>query len=220
MAIDDALWMLAADYWEPVWLGLTSAQRSDLASAVSDLTRARPDEDTFYPAVLAVLEVLRGVLPYEHPVLEAADETYRLIAPLAPPVDWGPVVLGLSRRIAVIAHDDVRERLSRSPAVTADQIRAAGSDPADPLLIRLRSTSGGVTFPAFQFDPAGRPITTVLMDAARSIRRCCRRAPRCGGCIALSIPQNRSAQCQRTCYSVAAVSTAQALMPIRSSTLA
>lgn len=163
MAIDDALWMLAADYWEPVWLGLTSAQRSDLASAVSDLTRARPDEDTFYPAVLAVLEVLRGVLPYEHPVLEAADETYRLIAPLAPPVDWGPVVLGLSRRIAVIAHDDVRERLIRSPAVTADQIRAAGSDPADPLLIRLRSTSGGVTFPAFQFDPAGRPITTVLM---------------------------------------------------------
>lgn len=160
MAIDDALRMLAADYWEPVWLGLTPGQRSELAAAAGDLVRAQPDEDAFYAAVLGVLDVLRSVLAQEHPILEAADDTYRWA--LAPPVDWRPVIAGLSERIAVIARDEVRERLGQSSALTADQVRSAGSDPADPFLIRLESGNGEFRFPVFQFDSAGRPIGTVL----------------------------------------------------------
>lgn len=164
MAIDDALHMLAADYWEPVWLGLTPGQRSELVRVAGDLVRAQPDEDAFYAAVLGVLDVLRRGLAEDHPVLEAADQTYRWAA--APPVDWRPVITGLSGRLAVAARDlavaardEVRERLRQSPAMTADQVKSAGSDP---YLIRLESGSGDFRFPLFQFDPAGHPIRTVL----------------------------------------------------------
>jgi hypothetical protein len=160
MAIDDALWMLAADYWDPVWLGLTSGQRSELTAAVGELIRADPNDEAFFMALLGVLDVLRNVLPERHAILDATDDTYRWAA--APPVDWVPVIAGLSGRIALIARDDVRERLRESPALTADQIRSAGWNPANPLLIRLESASGDVRFPAFQFDPAGQPIATVL----------------------------------------------------------
>lgn len=159
MAIDDALRILTADYWEPVWRELTAGQRYKLTTAVAELIRAEPDTDEFDTAVRGVLDVLRGALPDTHPVLEAISETFRWASS---PVDWRPVIAGLSARIAIVTRDDVRERLSGCPALTADQLRSAGADPADAQLIRLESGSGGFRFPAFQFDWAGRPIATVL----------------------------------------------------------
>ncbi len=159
MAVDDAFQMLAAEYWDSVWSSLEATQRSELAGAIGQLASADADEEAFSRATLLLLDVLRDLLPDEHPVLEAADETYRWAAA---PVDWRPVLTALSARFAAIISEDVRERLKRSPALSADQVRSGGSDPGQQFLIRLESRRRGLRFPAFQFDPRGRPIDTVL----------------------------------------------------------
>jgi hypothetical protein len=160
MAIDDALVMLASDYWDSVWSALSADDRDRLYGAVGALVSAEPDEQEFNRAVIGLLQLLRELLPEDHEVLDAADATYRYVA--APPVDWRPAVSGLGARIAVIASEDVHQWLSRRPALSIEQVRSAGSDPGQPFLIRLDAAGGGFRFPAFQFDPAGRPIETVL----------------------------------------------------------
>jgi hypothetical protein len=161
MAVDDAFQMLAAEYWGTIWSSLDAAQRSELAGAVGQLASANPDEEAFSRATLRLLGVLRDLLPDDHPVVEVADETYRWAA--APPADWRPVLTALSARLAAVVSEDVRERLKRSPALSADQVRSSGSDPGQRFLIRLESRRRGLRFPAFQFDPQGRPISTVLL---------------------------------------------------------
>jgi hypothetical protein len=160
MAVDDAFQMLAAEYWDSVWSSLDAAQRSELAGAVGQLVSADPDEEAFSRATLRLIDVLRDLLPEEHPVLEAADETYRWAG--GPPVNWRPVLTALSARLAAIISEDVHEWLKRSPALSADQVMSGGSDPGQRFLIRLESRRRGLRFPAFQFDPHGRPIGTVL----------------------------------------------------------
>jgi hypothetical protein len=160
MAIDDALHMLATEYWDSVWSALNPDDRSQLLDAAAGLAIAGPDEIALNQALLRMLRVLRDVLPDEHAVLEAADETYRLAT--APPVDWRPVTGALSEQVAAIVRESVRGRLQRSPALTTDQVRSAGCDPAEPSLIRLDSDSGDTRFPAFQFDHKGQPIEIVL----------------------------------------------------------
>ncbi len=160
MTVHDAFRMLGDEYWESIWSSLNAAQRSELASAVGALASADPDEEAFSRASLRLLDVLRDLLPEDHPVLEAADETYRWAAAQA--ADWRPVLTALSARFAAVISEDVRERLKRTPALSADQIRSAGSDPRHRFLIRLESRRRGLRFPAFQFDPHGRPINTVL----------------------------------------------------------
>ena len=60
---------------------------------------------------------------------------------------------------------------SRAPALSADEVRRHGADPADPGLIRLDRADGGQQWPAFQFAPGGGPLPVVrpinqLLDAA------------------------------------------------------
>lgn len=56
---------------------------------------------------------------------------------------------------------EVTGRLLRAPALTEDQLRLRGADPADPGLLRLDRPDGGRQWPSFQFSPDGGPLRVV-----------------------------------------------------------
>ena len=65
----------------------------------------------------------------------------------------------------------VAGRLLRAPALSEDQVRQRGADPADPGLIRLDRPDGGQQWPEFQFAPGRGPWPVVrevnqLLEAA------------------------------------------------------
>jgi hypothetical protein len=55
----------------------------------------------------------------------------------------------------------VTDRLLRAPALTEDEVRLRGVDPADPALLRLDRPGGGRQWPSFQFGPDGAPLPVV-----------------------------------------------------------
>jgi hypothetical protein len=55
----------------------------------------------------------------------------------------------------------VTDRLLRAPALTEDEVRLRGADPADPALLRLDRPGGGRQWPSFQFGPDGAPLRVV-----------------------------------------------------------
>jgi hypothetical protein len=55
----------------------------------------------------------------------------------------------------------VTERLLSAPALTEEEIRRRGADPADPGLVRLERPDGGGQWPSFQFAPDGGPLPVV-----------------------------------------------------------
>lgn len=56
---------------------------------------------------------------------------------------------------------EVTGRLLRAPALTADEVRLRGADPADPGLIRLDRPDGGQQWLSFQFAPGGGALSIV-----------------------------------------------------------
>jgi hypothetical protein len=66
---------------------------------------------------------------------------------------------------------EVTGRLLRAPALSADEVRQRGGDPADPALIWLARADGRQQWPAFQFAPGDGPLAVVrevnqLLEAA------------------------------------------------------
>jgi hypothetical protein len=55
----------------------------------------------------------------------------------------------------------VTDRLLRAPALTEDEVRLRGADPADPALLRLDRPGGGRQWPSFQFGPDGALLPVV-----------------------------------------------------------
>jgi hypothetical protein len=55
----------------------------------------------------------------------------------------------------------VTDRLLRAPALTEEEVRLRGADPADPALLRLDRPGGGRQWPSFQFGPDGAPLRVV-----------------------------------------------------------
>jgi hypothetical protein len=167
MAITEALQILASYYWDSIWASLDQGNRDRITSAISDLVLAgsagealdNPDQEALDEAAQRLLNVLRDVLPADHSVLDVANETYRYSTVLS--ADWQATIDALSARLAAIVSDSVRDRLSRAPALTPEQVRSAGSDPDAPFLIRLDTDDEG-RLPAFQFGQDGLPIETVL----------------------------------------------------------
>jgi hypothetical protein len=178
MAVEHALVALR-EHWDDVMARLGAANSEKLGALIENLGGA--DQTS---VVTDIMDLLVETLPPEHPVRRALSEGY-----LFQPADLDLSVLALDLRTAadvrakaippvVIAHSmggliliRVMERLLGAPALTEDEVRRRGADPADPGLIRLDRVDGGHQWPEFQFAPGGGPLPVVravnqLLDAA------------------------------------------------------
>jgi len=128
-------------------------------------------------AVARITALIVEELPREHPIRRALVDGDLLTSAS---LDLPAISATLRDLDAMMpAHEppaerivrEVTGRLLRAPALSADEVRERGGDPADPALIRLDRPDGGQQWPAFQFAPGGGPLAVVrevnqLLDAA------------------------------------------------------
>jgi hypothetical protein len=172
MAVEDAIRALR-DHWDDVVSRLDVQRRQGLRDLVAELGGPRHQQVAAELADLLVEE-----LPPDHPVRRALAEGDLLAPPPTPDwaglrvsleaLDWRP---GDGAGAGGPVLDFVLDRLLRAPALTEDEVRRRGADPADPDLIRLDRRDGGRQWPQFQFAPGGGPVAVVrvvndLLDAA------------------------------------------------------
>jgi hypothetical protein len=172
MAVEDAIRALR-DHWDDVVSRLDEQRSQELRELVADL--GSPGHQR---AVARLADLLVEELPPDHPVRRALAQGYLFAPPTAP--DWTELRVSLEA-LAWPPEDGagvgepvlaaVLDRLLRTPALTEDEVRQRGADPADPDLIRLDRRGGGRQWPAFQFAPGAGPLAVVrvvndLLDAA------------------------------------------------------
>lgn len=177
MAIEDAIEALL-EHWDNVVAQLSSQAAAELRGLVGQLRGAdRP------AAVDRIVDILVDELPARHPVRRALVRG-DMYAPAV--LDWDTIAADLLERAVLspdVAQDAdvpsvaeilriVTERLLAVPALSEQQVRERGTDPADPGLIRLPRPSGGHQWPAFQFTPGDGPYPVVrtvntMLHAAR-----------------------------------------------------
>jgi hypothetical protein len=172
VAIEDAIAALP-EHWQDVVTRLGAARSQELRGFIGAM-----DGPDHMRAVARIADLLVEGLPPEHPVRRALLEG-ELFAPVT--VDWPAIteaLRGLAQGLLVSEQHpgelilrSVADRLLRAPALTEDEVRQRGADPADPGLIRLDRPDGGRQWPVFQFAPGGRPWSVVrevndLLDAA------------------------------------------------------
>jgi len=179
MAIEDAVEALL-EHWDDVFAQLSPQSAAELRGLVGQLRGAdRP------AAVDRIVDILVDELPARHPVRRALvrGDLSASAGPLTgtrspPSCSSGP---GMSPDVAQDADVPsvaeilriVTERLLAAPALSEQQVRERGTDPADPGLIRLARPGGGHQWPAFQFHPRGRAVpgrSDRQQDAARRPR--------------------------------------------------
>jgi hypothetical protein len=142
------------DEWDDVADRLDPETFTRLVALVAELQDAAdPETSVLITADIAAL--LGAALPMTHPVRRALAEPESRFR--RPEVDWQRLSTGLRDRLTGSAPDADLDRLRAADSVDAQQIEAAGGDPADPDLIRLPSDTGPARWPAFQFDAAGAP---------------------------------------------------------------
>ena len=164
MAIEHALAALQ-EQWDDVLSRLDAAAGGRLRALVANLGGDDPDR-----VVTDIMDLLVENLPPEHAVRQALSEGY-LLQPAA--MDWAVLASDLRVRAAAVSLRDedprpsgwilrdVAERLLGAPALTEDQVRRRGADPADPGLIGLDRADGGRQWPEFQFASGGGPLPVV-----------------------------------------------------------
>jgi hypothetical protein len=178
VAIEDAVAALP-EHWDDVVARFGAAKTEELKGLVEAI--GGPDH---MRAISRIADLIVEGLPPEHPVRRALLEGDLYAAAT---LDW-PAVTALLHQKA--AHQEaarpeaaqqkeqqkeqqgaqqrgdpilrgVTERLLSAPALTEDDLRRRGADPADPGLIRLDRPDGGRQWPAFQFAPDGAPWPVV-----------------------------------------------------------
>jgi hypothetical protein len=164
MAVEDAIRALR-DHWDDVVARLAAPQRRQLRDLVREL--GGPGHKR---AVTGIADLVAEELPPDHPVRRALARGYLLEPAVA---DWTELRISLDAlagRLPDIRAGasgpllaDVVDRLLRAPALTEDELRRRGVDPADPDLIRLDRPDGGRQWPEFQFTPADGPPPVVCI---------------------------------------------------------
>jgi hypothetical protein len=177
MAVEDAIAALAG-HWDDVMARLGPERAGEVRDLVGRLGGPGHDD-----AVSAITDILIDGLPSAHAVRRAlaAGDVFQ-----APVADW-PAITALLRDRAARATppapppsgDDgtdgtdgepptaaeilraVTGRLLAAPALTEQEVRRRGGDPADPGLIRLERPDGGWQWPDFQFAPGNGPLPVV-----------------------------------------------------------
>jgi hypothetical protein len=171
MAVEDAIRALR-DHWDDVISRLGVPRRQELRDLVGEL--GGPDHKR---AVTGIADLLVEELPPDHPVRRALAQGY-LFAPTV--TDWTELRVSLEALawlpeggadVGGPVLSAVVDQLLRAPALTEDEVRRRGVDPADPDLIRLDRRDGGRQWPEFQFTPGDGPLPVVrivndLLDAA------------------------------------------------------
>lgn len=162
------------EHWEDVVSRLGAAKSEELRGFIAAM--GGPDHKR---AVARIADLVVEELPPEHPVRRALVEGHLLTSAT---LDWPALTETLRGKAAGLLVGEehpgelvlrsVAGRLLRAPALTADEVRERGADPADPGLIRLDRADGGQQWPAFQFAPGAGPLPVVrevnqLLDAAR-----------------------------------------------------
>jgi hypothetical protein len=174
MAIEDAL-MALRQHWDDVEPRLDAAQNARLRALIAGL--GGPDHAA---AAAHIGDLLVDTLPTDHAVRRALADGF-MLAPAT--IDLAAISLDLLAKAAGTGHIDtgtpspgwilrsVVARLLSEPALTEQEVRRRGADPADPGLIRLAREDGGSQWPDFQFAPGGGPLPVVravnqVLDAA------------------------------------------------------
>ncbi len=164
MAIEHALAALR-EQWDDVLSRLDAAAGGRLRALAANL--GGDDQDR---VATDIMDLLVENLPPEHAVRQALSEGY-LLQPAA--MDWAALASDLRVRAAAVSLRDedprpsgwilrdVAERILGAPALTENEVRRRGADPADPGLIRLDRVDGGRQWPEFQFAPGGGPLPVV-----------------------------------------------------------
>jgi hypothetical protein len=177
MAIEDAINLLLRR-----WDDVVAQLRPQAAAELREL-RAQLGGEDHEAAVDRIIDILVEELPARHPVRRALVRG-DLYAPAV--LDWEIVAAEVPElpELSPGAADDaavppaaeilriVTERLLAAPALSEQQVRERGTDPADPGLIRLPRPNGGHQWPAFQFIPGDGPYPVVrtvntMLHAAR-----------------------------------------------------
>jgi hypothetical protein len=166
VAFEDAILALR-EYWTDVMDRLDDRSRADLIRLLDRL------DGTDRPRASAMTaDFLVEKLPRDHPVRRALVSG-TMFAPAT--LDW-PDVLESFRQLSAAERQglvvpapaatvvrEVTARLLRQPALTEEEVRDLGLDPADPGLIRLRRADGRYQWPSFQFAPSELgPVSDVV----------------------------------------------------------
>jgi hypothetical protein len=164
MAIEHALAALQ-EQWDDVLSRLDAAAGGRLRALAANL--GGDDQDR---VVTDIMDLLVENLPPEHAVRQALSEGYLFQAAT---MDWAVLASDLRVRAAAVSLRDedprpsgwilrdVAERLLGAPALTENEVRRRGADPADPGLIGLDRADGGRQWPKFQFARGGGPLPVV-----------------------------------------------------------
>ncbi|MER7015938.1 hypothetical protein ABT324_31265 [Saccharopolyspora sp. NPDC000359] len=137
--------------WDDVTDRLDPEAFTRLVSLVAELQDTDADTSALVTEDIATL--LGDVLPVEHPVRRALAEPVSRFR--RPAVDWTRLSTRLRDRLTESAPIPRLDRLRAAESLDAQQLSAAGVDPADPDLIRLPGEHD--QWPAFQFDADGAP---------------------------------------------------------------
>ena len=159
MAIEDAIKALL-EHWDDVVAQLSPRAAAELRGLVGQLRGAdRP------VAVDRIVDILVDELPARHPVRRALVRG-DMYAPAV--LDWDTIAAELLERAGLspdASQDEdvpsvaeilriVTERLLAAPALSEQQVRERGTDPADPGLIRLPGPAAVTSGPRFSSPPA------------------------------------------------------------------
>jgi hypothetical protein len=184
MTVEDAMASLSK-HWDDVISQLGVARRLELLKLIKEVGGTGHTE-----AVTQITQLLVRELPPDHPVRRALAKGYLytnakpdwpalrrdLLAAAGPAL--GVTVTGETPATGTSSGDDdppdrggdetpgdilaeVTARLLRAPALTEDEVRLRGADPADPGLLRLDRPDGGAQWPSFQFERDGGPLPVV-----------------------------------------------------------
>jgi hypothetical protein len=181
MTVEDGMASLI-EHWDDVISRLDAVRGQELRSLIAEV-----DGTGHTGAIIRITQLLVKELPADHPVrralstgfLYASAETYwskvreELLAaagvavaetPAAGPDNEDDDPPGQDTDGDETPEDilaEVTGRLLRVPALTEDEVRLRGADPADPGLLRLDRPDGGQQWPSFQFARDGGPLRVV-----------------------------------------------------------
>lgn len=164
MALDPFVQALT-EHWDSVDAALSDSDRGRLRELAGRFAAADAGSIEQLDRAQDLADLLSVALPRTHPVRDAISRGIRYGRGGGAP-DWPALTTSIQLRLAAFggpgpAAPEPTARLLAEPALTEDQLRARGCDPAQANLIRLTGPSG-TRFPAFQFGADGRPLRLVL----------------------------------------------------------
>ncbi|SRR6266571_1091491 len=177
MSVYDMIQALA-EHWNDTVSCLDPSDVRLIEELLRGIAAAPDDEEAARMAASDLATLLAARLPKAHPVRSAISDGQRLAGS---PADLSRAAAALRATLAITGvllarvasanpsavppeqvDSDADAWLLAAPAFTDEEVRSHGGDPRHEHLIRLVPSHGPARLPAFQFDPAGRPVAVVV----------------------------------------------------------